>query len=171
MAYQMYFDWSSTRWPTTPAVITKSEIKTVQHEDNQGLPEDWYFPDLEYRFEISGNSYTGSRLRFDGTPGSRDPRPSQDIQAKYPVGQEFPLYYNPAQPSLNVILPGTTPFPLHLLLATIFMGGVCWIVRGEITWAYQRAGINGGKPLTQEQIRAHLKAQNPDGPTAISSSH
>ncbi|HYR24700.1 MAG TPA: DUF3592 domain-containing protein [Aquabacterium sp.] len=96
----------SPQWPfvegeiTVSRVYTRSQYGAAATDPNQ----DWLV-EVNYRYQVNGQSYTGNRLTAFG----RNPVSQQDAEAEiapFPVGARVKVYYDPAKPSVSVLSPG-----------------------------------------------------------------
>ncbi len=87
-------------WPTAPARVTASGVST--DVSNAGR---WWQPELTYDYEINGQSYQSSTVRFVMPPFYRE-EPAREIQSEYPEGTLTRAAYNPRNPSQSVLQPG-----------------------------------------------------------------
>jgi len=63
--------------------------------------DDTFRPDIQYRYYVDDRLYTGTRYNF--TPGSDNISDYQAVVARYPPGQRFECYVDPADPTQAVI--------------------------------------------------------------------
>jgi hypothetical protein len=106
---------ASSDWPSVQGQITSGRIQTTQRD---GKNE--YMPTVRYSFTVEGRGYSGSRItasdEYQKNRGS-----AQDILARYPVGGQVEVFYNPADPGVAVLEKGM-PGNVKVLLVT---GGLC----------------------------------------------
>jgi len=88
--------------------------------DNDGHTSTTYKPVVAYRYELMGLQYTGERIAFGANTFNR--RKSDEIIARYPVGQAVTVHYNPDKPEdavLEAVVQGGT---LSLIIGIVLMG-------------------------------------------------
>lgn len=101
-------------WPQTSAVIERSEIvsKLTRNTGStrHAIPREWRLQ-VEYRFEVEGQSFLGKRLgSFHSEPSERSdadqseaPEALQDLQSQYDEGNRLNIFYNPDNPEDSFI--------------------------------------------------------------------
>ena len=113
---------ASMKWPQTKGVIESSRI--VRMDDKQIK----YQIEMKYKYEVKGESYTNGRFSLNSYP-TRSARTNADIVNPLPAGKEVTVYYNPENPVISVLQPGTNsitfiPAALGFLLIVISIGKV-----------------------------------------------
>jgi hypothetical protein len=83
---------------------------------------DKYQPLFEYRYEVDGAPFRGSRISFAPTLNRRAFERALITFHRYPPGKAVTVYYDPAHPERSVLEPGFS-WPL----ATQFFGGLLLI--------------------------------------------
>lgn len=83
-----------------------------------------YAPHIEYVFEVDGVRHTGSQVWVSGGGSSSSPAGARNVVARYPVGKEAEVFYDPAAPGVCALEPGTTwtsymPFGIGMLFLVI----------------------------------------------------
>lgn len=122
----------SGSWPETQGTIVSVTIRTDSYmAGNAALtPEQRerrrrYFPSITYRWEVDGQSYTGSRYQL-GTTHEKYKERDEAVAAaaKYRNGAPIAVYYDPEDPSQAVLDKSASgavwvPLPFGLLLAAM----------------------------------------------------
>lgn len=109
-AYRM-IDGSS--WPKTDGEIVKSTTwigvrRTV-------------WPDIQYRYQVDGNEYTGSTISLGGLLGSFGHYEwVYDLIKEYPVGVRVTVFYNPRKPKASCLRKDGWPIIYVLFFAGLF---------------------------------------------------
>jgi hypothetical protein len=85
----------SEHWPSVPGVITYDKV------DGGRAPG----PRVIYRYEVDGKTRFNNIRRFGQLAGQSGDW-AQDIAGHYEVGKQFPVFYDPENPSLSVLKPG-----------------------------------------------------------------
>jgi hypothetical protein len=88
----------SASWPATGGRILQSEV-VYRHDSDSGA----YYPQVFYEYQINGQTYRNSRIRFGMQMGFGAASVSQRVVSKYPVGTIQPVYFNPADPTQSVL--------------------------------------------------------------------
>lgn len=126
-----YFGWraiqrdkrhakDSARWPTTSSHIKTSQVVSELRGDVRND-----IPVVEYSYVVRGQTYMAKRVSFDAAATLM----ANQVVAKYPVGSEVPVAYDPANPAVAVLQPGGRgPGALAYTLALI--GPIILILAG-----------------------------------------
>lgn len=81
----------SRNWPTTPGLITHSEMIWVGARSRSPRPK------IVYAYEVDGTAHEGERIEFEYSHVySREA--VEKLLQQYPVGAKAPVYYDPANP-------------------------------------------------------------------------
>jgi len=92
--------FGSKSWPKTVGTVVSTEVKrTVTHTANSVS----YEPYVKYTYSVRGQQYAHDKLTAAVTPGIREPAGAAAIVAKYPVGHQVTVFYNPADPGDAVL--------------------------------------------------------------------
>jgi hypothetical protein len=83
---------SSATWPTVSGVVTNSKVVTYSRK---GKTRHRF--DIAYEFVVSGQSYSGSRVRFGGVGTSK--ATAEDLVKRYPAGSSVTVHYFPDDPA------------------------------------------------------------------------
>jgi hypothetical protein len=122
-------------WPRTRARVTASSVRvTTETTSGQDSSVDntYYTPQVWFAYEVGGTSYQGSRISYAELK-SAFRKKVDDLVAKYPVGAEPEVAYDPANPVESVIelgTKGTSPFNFSVVF--LFAAGVVSIVAGVV---------------------------------------
>lgn len=94
---------ASSDWPIARGRVMSSAVQTWIVQSADAGPAH-YTPEVAYTYSIGDRTYTGHRVAF------RDPRTwqstAEEIIAKYAVGQEVDVRYDPLEPERCVLEPG-----------------------------------------------------------------
>jgi hypothetical protein len=97
------------KWPSVRGRIVRSGAE--EYQDNLRGSDDivrtYYKPCVIYTYEVGGREYSGDRIAMGITTSATSARPAERTAAKYPVGREVDVYYNPQVPSESVLRPGS----------------------------------------------------------------
>src|ERR1051326_1317461 len=120
-------------WPRSRARVTASAVR-VTTETTSGadasVDNTYYVPQVSFAYEVGGTSYQGSRISYAELK-STNKKKTVDLVAKYPVGAELDVAYDPANPAESVIelgTKGTSPFNFSVVF--LLVAGVASIVAG-----------------------------------------
>lgn len=98
-------------FPTTTGQITQSETRRTIGSKGRAT----YSWTIVYRYTAAGQEWTSNRVSFGtGTFGDGSAQ-ARSVTARYPVGKEVMVHYDPTAPDTSVIEPGLLPD--HLVLA------------------------------------------------------
>jgi hypothetical protein len=92
--------WSATMnakaadWPDTRGVIAMSEHRQATDGDNGSVR-------IEFDYEVAGQKHRGTTVSYAGLPSQSDEKAA--LVARYPVGREVQVYYDPADPGRAVL--------------------------------------------------------------------
>lgn len=96
---------ASPQWPAVSGVIERCDaFPHLQDPHQEGAHPQWRLA-LRYRYEVSGQTFTGNRL---GAMARHYPDEAavQAVCQRYPVGQRVQVFHDPAQPERSVLEPG-----------------------------------------------------------------
>lgn len=91
----------SQSWPQTPGEIVSSRVRT--DEDENGTS---YFGEVTFHYVVADSRYTSDNVSFGQYSGNRSH--AEEIVAKYPVGSQVTVYYDPNEVETAVLEPGVT---------------------------------------------------------------
>ena len=118
----------STSWPSVQGTITNAWVETQEHEDDDGSKTITHFPRWEYKFAVSGMTYTSQNISFGGTGGSNRESEAREGLMQYPLNSEVQVFYNPSNSEEAALVPGTQ----GTMTLVIFGGGLAFIMFGII---------------------------------------
>ena len=90
----------SQSWSSASGKITESYMR---REASMESGSTIYYPEVQYDYEFLGTKYTGDRISFGGSSGNSNRKKSEETLAKYPIGQNVTIYYNPNNPEDAVL--------------------------------------------------------------------
>lgn len=111
---------ASLQWPTAVGQITASSVECLSTVGDEGAAS--YAPDVGYSYSVGTTTRTGKTIAFRGLEGSK--KSAEAIVAKYPVGTEVTVHYEPTDNGASVLEPGTAGVSRDFRLAAlmIFLG-------------------------------------------------
>lgn len=98
-----------TAWPTTQAVILSSEMRHTTAETADRRYQLAWQPFVEYQYKANGKTFVGHRIStklYSEFARSVDTSPSAKLRgvlARYPVGAQVAVHFNPEHPDFAVI--------------------------------------------------------------------
>ena len=98
---------ASDKWPTIPGKIIGSSVKESTERDNDGFERTSYGANVQYEFTVGGAIIHGTRVAF-GDYSSEDRSHADELVARYPVGKEVTVRYQPSNPQECVLEAGVS---------------------------------------------------------------
>jgi hypothetical protein len=92
----------SQTWATVVGEITSAHI-VGSLTGGKSPPRSRYQVELQYRYLVSGVSYSGDRLAIQPKYHSSQAHAESELAA-YPVGRQVAIYYNPSKPEKSVLV-------------------------------------------------------------------
>ena len=90
---------SAQSWPGTMGTVTMSTIQ-IQHTSRSRSE----IPVVGYQYQVNGQTYTGGTIKAgEQFFNVRVMGDAQKTIARYPVGAQVMVYYNPANPSESAL--------------------------------------------------------------------
>lgn len=115
--------FGSSNWPTADATVTATGISVKGGGEESSTA---YVPELTYEYQVDGTSYVGSRYSFgeQKDPSFNSSKKAQTwIDENCPVDAGIPVHYNPDQPDVSVVEPGTWRSLITVLFGLAFLAG------------------------------------------------
>jgi len=88
---------ASRSWPSTTGRVLSADIVRYESRDEDRTHYTYHLA-VQYEYEVNGQRYVGDRVNIGPVRRNINPRRSQEILARYPVGGNVTVYYNPANP-------------------------------------------------------------------------
>lgn len=93
------------QWRQVPAVITRSELKSVAMP-HQGKPKARFLPVIEYQYSVDNQIYTGQRISLVNDEYlASEPDAVNRLLRRYPVRATPIVYHHPRHPEQSVLRP------------------------------------------------------------------
>lgn len=86
-------------WPTAMATIQSSATREVEERDHEGARQMVYYPDVAFSYAAGGQTHVGKTIQPDSVLSYFRRDQAEACCARYPVGGEAKVRYNPAAPS------------------------------------------------------------------------
>ena len=116
----------SQNWPSTPGQITDSHVSRSQSTDSDGDTSTSYSARVAYTYQVGGQAYSGQNIAFGFNPSYSNESKAQAAAARYPVGSQVPVYYDPSKPSDAVLERQASGSNVGMIVGIIFIViGVC----------------------------------------------
>jgi len=100
---------ASENWPEGKGKILYSKqdesVSVNKDEDGNTYRSTSYGGRIIYRYEIGGKTFFSNTRRFGQLSGA-DEEWAQEILARYPLGEDVPVFYNPSDPQMAALEPG-----------------------------------------------------------------
>ena len=116
--YQKEEARESANWPSVTGQIITSFVESSTDQDG----DRYYSAEIEYKYSVDGNEYTGNTVRIGGHPYS-----AHDVVRRYPLYKEVSVAHNPVKPSRSVLEPGIISnekaiLGISMIGGSLFMG-------------------------------------------------
>jgi Protein of unknown function (DUF3592) len=116
----------SQNWPSTPGQVTDSHVSRSQSTDSDGDTSISYSARVAYTYQVGGQAYSGQNNAFGFNPSYSSESKAQAEAARYPVGSQVPVYYDPGKPSDAVLERQASGSKVAMILGIIFIViGIC----------------------------------------------
>jgi hypothetical protein len=98
---------ASPDWPHVMGTMESARaVARNETGDGSGTPMHMWHSEVRYRYSVGGQTYTGTRLRAFGRNHSSEAEALQELAPFITPGQAVKVYYDPAKPSVSVLIPG-----------------------------------------------------------------
>jgi hypothetical protein len=150
----IYQQIESRHYPAAAGQVTRSEVKT--HRGSKGGPS--YEAIVKYRFQVGGQSFTASRLRYG--QNASDYNSAASMVTAHPEGSTVQVFYNPADPRDALLSPGLygSDF-LILLFLTPFNAIMFGLWMGTAGWLRERLfrPVAGGVKIISDRLSTRIR--------------
>jgi hypothetical protein len=130
LAFMRYVRQAS-RWPVVPGRVVASGVESYRKWWADGSYSrryrTHYKSSVLYTYEVNGRQYTGDRLTIGVNVSATVPGFGERTAARYPVGTEVEVHYNPQNPGESVLHPHSRWHYLIWLVAA-GMFALAWAV-------------------------------------------
>ena len=90
------------QWPTVRGKVYASRV--VEERSRDADNETMYRPEIRYEYVVDGKEFAAKRLGLEDTPASWRSY-ADGIVARFPIGREVEIFYNPDDPSEALLEP------------------------------------------------------------------
>jgi len=111
--------WPSVVGSVVEAAVAESTQVSTDPEDSM-IQGKVYTPRVVYTYAVDGVSYHGERIRVGAQTFVSSRRKVEQELARYPVGGEVRVYYNPQNPAEALLEPGV-PSRATLIVGIVFL--------------------------------------------------
>jgi hypothetical protein len=116
----------SQNWPATQGQITDARVSRSVDTDSDGSTSTTYSAKVAYTYQVGGQDYNGHNITFGFNPSYSSQSKAQATIARYQVGSQVPVYYDPSNPSDAVLARQASGSNASMILGIIFIViGVC----------------------------------------------
>lgn len=128
---------ASRNWPTTEGTVVSSAIERSGRSVVQN-----HRAEIEYEYSVKGITHSSGAVSC-GDYGSAFSSHAREIVERYPQGKKVPVYYDPQDPSVAVLEPGSSwGAYIPLLIGVLF----CGVAAGGILRSILVGPPNAGAP-------------------------
>jgi hypothetical protein len=123
----------ASRWPAVPGQIVQSGVDTFQQWSESDTGRRWrtfHKSSIVYAYRVNGREYCGDRLTVGTVVSSSSPAISERTAAKYPVGKDVVVHYDPQKPGESVLHPRSWTHYILWIVAAIMFGFAWWVGMG-----------------------------------------
>jgi hypothetical protein len=93
----------SEAWPKVEGVVLENAVAAIRDGGRQ-----LYRPVVRYRYEVAGERYEGSRIKWSAGLEFRKYSRARAMLDKYRSGRQVAVHYDPKRPGVAVLQPGLT---------------------------------------------------------------
>ena len=141
--WMLWWGWNTrhriveaAHWPSSPGMVTASSIKLDSTRIRGGGYNRHHVVNVRYEYEVSGKKYTSDVITFGMRYSFPSAPEAEQMLARYPQGQPVTVYFNPHDPSMACLAPGTVPDSVPFIIwssALFLLAGIFCIVSGIIS--------------------------------------
>jgi len=107
-ALTVFFGWravargkASVGWPHVNGTVTRSTVD---------MSPEYSTAEVGFQYSVAGTTYSGNRIQF-GYSGSEHSSEAKEIWDRFRLGNAVPVYYDPQDPAISVLVPGSPADP------------------------------------------------------------
>jgi hypothetical protein len=130
-------------WPSTEGIIVDGSLHTFQMSLPRGGPIIRFGANITYEYAVGEVLYRNSRFNVDGPQYHSSQRKAEALLAKYPIGTEVTVFYDPAAPQNSALRHGA---PSIAVLWFVLIFSVT-LVAGLLIGLASEPGLFGRDPI------------------------
>lgn len=140
----IYRTRASTAWPTTEGSVVSSTVETLRSKRSVS-----FHPEVRYRYEVNGQSYTSDTISFGGND-SGALAAAQSYTHHYPSGAKVTVHYEPEDPSVVCLECGSAGMANYvvtlggLVLAAVAAFGLADMARASLKDRRRQQPVGAG---------------------------
>lgn len=150
----LWHQFESRYYSSTTGRITHSEL-THSRTSKGGTA---YDADIHYHYEVSGQAFDGTRVRYSPASSSRDW--AAHVVDERPVGSETQVYFNPRNPGDSLLLPGWDGLDVFSILFLLPFNMVAlgfWISLAGLLRERLLRPIAGGVRIMTDGVQTRIR--------------
>ncbi len=111
----------SSTWPSVTGKVVEAYISSHSGTDSEGESVEVYAPKVVYEYAVNGVVHRSDRLAIGPAATYPKRRRAEQEVARYPVGSEVRVFYNPQNPAEAVLQTSLQAGKTMLILGIIFL--------------------------------------------------
>jgi|GEM_PF-501983 len=140
----------STQWVSVPGIILANTVTKHTSSSPRGGEHTYYNPGIRYEYKTPMGMMTNSSVTYSGD-GSKNYRSmAEKVSARYTVGKEVTVYFNPENPGESCLEPGRTRGGITLIIFGLLGLLACGFFLG-VRALERYAGMGEFAPVQEEQ--------------------
>jgi hypothetical protein len=128
--YSIWRPSESEAWPKAEGLVLESAVSATRDSGRQ-----LYRPMIRYRYEVGGQRYEASRIRWHAVVEFRKFSRARAMLDKYRSGSRVTVHYDPKRPGIAVLQPGPIDGVRRLYLIAPAAASYAAFVIGTIGYA------------------------------------
>ncbi|MEN8243243.1 MAG: DUF3592 domain-containing protein [Chloroflexota bacterium] len=118
----------SQAWLSTAGTITNTSIDRVESTDEDGFTDVDFRPVVDYSYVVNEGTFTSQRVDFGSRPTYNSSSRAEEYLAKYPVGGEVEVFYDPENFGEAVLVREASGSTFGLI------GGAVMVIGSVVGW-------------------------------------
>jgi hypothetical protein len=110
---------TSRNWPTAACTVAVSEVTVRSQRNSENRPIKLYGADVRYDYQVDGRSHTGTSVTLGGTVETNKRDRFDALVARYPVGRDMRVYYDPSDPATAILEPGELGVVFNMMMVAL----------------------------------------------------
>jgi len=112
---------ASQGWPATSGQITDARVAHHTSTDSEGDRSDHYTPRVSYTYQVSGQTFEGSKIGFGMQQSFGSAAKAQAALTRFSMGGQVAVYYDPNNPAESVLERKAGGSTMSLILGIVFL--------------------------------------------------